>query len=59
VNLFYGNTGNQVTVPAGGGAGRVFKVSELPVNVMVGAYYNVVKPHYRGDWQCVSCDYAG
>src|SRR5271154_5923054 len=32
------------TVPAGGGAGRVFQVGKLPVNVMVGAYYNLVKP---------------
>jgi hypothetical protein len=42
--------GTKWTVPVGGGAGCVFKVRKLPVNVMVGAYYNIVKPQYGAHW---------
>jgi hypothetical protein len=45
------NPGTKWTVPIGGGAGRVVKIGKLPVNFMVGAYYNVVRPEYGADWQ--------
>jgi len=32
-------------------AGRVFRIGKLPVNALVGAYYNVVTPQYGADWQ--------
>ena len=38
-------------MPVGGGAGRVVKIGKLPVNFMVGAYYNLVRPAYGADWQ--------
>ncbi len=29
----------------------MFRVGKLPINLQVGAYYNIVKPTYGGDWQ--------
>ena len=43
--------GTKWTVPVGGGAGRVFKVGKLPINLMLAGYYNLVKPQYGPDWQ--------
>jgi len=44
--------GTKWTLPIGGGAGRVVKLfNKLPVNFMLGAYYNLVKPEYGPDWQ--------
>jgi hypothetical protein len=44
--------GNQWTLPVGGGVGRLFKMGKMPVNMQLGAYYNVEKPDYVGaDWQ--------
>ena len=43
--------GTKWTVPAGVQAGRVFKVGKLPINLLLGAYYNIVKPQYAADWQ--------
>jgi|SRR5208337_2367859 len=43
--------GTKWTVPAGVQAGRVFKVGKLPINLLLGAYYNLVKPAYGADWQ--------
>ncbi len=43
--------GTKWTVPIGADAGRVFKVGKLPINVLIGAYYNLVEPTYGGDWQ--------
>ena len=43
--------GTKWTVPVGADAGRVFRVGKLPINLQVGAYYNLVKPTYGGDWQ--------
>jgi hypothetical protein len=44
--------GTKWTVPVGGGVGRVVKVfGKLPVNFMVGAYYNVIRPDLGADWQ--------
>ena len=43
--------GTKWTVPVGAAAGRVFRLGKLPINVQIGAYYNIVKPTYAGDWQ--------
>ncbi len=43
--------GTKWTVPVGANAGRVVRIGKLPVNFLIGAYYNVVKPTYGGDWQ--------
>ncbi len=43
--------GTNWTVPVGANVGRVIRIGKLPVNLSVGAYYNVVKPTYAGDWQ--------
>ena len=42
---------NRWVVPFGGGAGKVFKVGKLPININAQMYYNVVKPDGVGDWQ--------
>lgn len=45
-------SGEQWIVPFGGGAGKVFKIGKLPININVQAYYNAVTPdNYEGDWQ--------
>ena len=43
--------GTKWTVPVGANAGRVFKVGKLPINLLLGAYYNLVKPQYGAEWQ--------
>lgn len=44
------SSGNQWTVPFGGGAGKLFKIGKLPVNASLQAFYNVEKPASGGDW---------
>ncbi len=45
-------SGNQWTIPLGGGIGKGFKIGEIPVSAAVHAYYNIVKPDYVGEeWQ--------
>jgi hypothetical protein len=40
------------TVPVGAQAGRVIKLGgKLPINLAIGAYYNVVRPEYGATWQ--------
>jgi hypothetical protein len=41
----------QWTVPMGGGVGKIFHFGKLPVNTQIGAYYNVAKPDFAGNWQ--------
>ena len=43
--------GRKWVAPIGANAGRVFRVGKLPINLLIGAYYNVVKPQYGADWQ--------
>ncbi|MDI9849898.1 hypothetical protein QM467_17790 [Rhodoblastus sp. 17X3] len=31
--------------------GRLIKIGKQPVNLMVGAYYNVIRPELGADWQ--------
>lgn len=41
---------NRWTVPFGGGVVRVIKLNKMAIAIGVGAYYNVVKPHFADDW---------
>ena len=45
------DSGNQWTVPIGGGAGKIFKVGKQALNAQAQAFYNVEKPDLAGDWQ--------
>ena len=42
--------GQQWIVPFGAGAGKVFRIGKLPINVNAHVYYNAVKPDGVGDW---------
>jgi hypothetical protein len=41
----------QLTLPLGGGIGKIFHLGKLPVNAQLSAYYNVVRPDYGAEWQ--------
>jgi hypothetical protein len=43
--------GEKWTVPVGANVGRVIRIGDQPVNLLAGAYYNVVTPTYGGEWQ--------
>lgn len=45
------DSGNQWTLPLGGGAGKIFRIGKQPVNGQASAYYNVEKPDSGADWQ--------
>ena len=45
------NSGQQWTLPLGGGVGKIFHLGKLPVNTFIQAYYNVVRPDYQANWQ--------
>jgi hypothetical protein len=45
------DSGQQWTVPLGGGIGKIFHLGKLPVNTQLSAYYNVVHPDFGADWQ--------
>ncbi len=40
-----------LTIPIGGGGGKIVFLGKLPLNLQAGAYYNVVKPEFGPDWQ--------
>ena len=44
------DSGQQWTVPMGGGAGKLFKIGNQAMNTRVEAYANVVKPDGAPDW---------
>lgn len=44
------DSSNRWTVPLGAGVGHIFHLGRLPVNVLAGAYYNVVKPDFAPNW---------
>ena len=44
-------SGEQWTVPIGGGIGRVYKIGKQPVNTIAQVYYNLDKPTFGADWQ--------
>ncbi|MFC2164266.1 neuromedin U [Acidobacteriota bacterium] len=43
--------GQKWIVPLGAGVGKLLRLGKLPVNVQVGAYYNIVKPDIGPKWQ--------
>jgi hypothetical protein len=43
--------GQQWVVPFGIGGGKLVFLGKLPVNMQIGAFYNVVKPDIGPDWQ--------
>ena len=45
------DSGQQWTVPLGGGIGKIFHIGRLPVNTTLQAYYNVVHPDNGANWQ--------
>jgi hypothetical protein len=45
------SSGNQWTVPLGGGIGKIFHFGRLPVNMQIAAYYNVTRPDNAANWQ--------
>ena len=44
-------SGNQWTVPFGGGVGKLVKHGKLPVDYKLTAYWNAEKPEFGPDWQ--------
>lgn len=44
------DSGNQWTVPLGGGFGKVFKIGDQAINSRLEAYYNVEKPQGAPEW---------
>ena len=44
------SSGNEWTVPVGGGVGRVFKIGEQAINSRLEAYYNAEKPDGAPDY---------
>ena len=45
------DSGQQWTVPLGGGVGKIFHLGKLPVNTQLSAYYNVAAPDDAANWQ--------
>ena len=45
------DSGQQWTVPLGGGIGKIFHLGKLPVNTTLEAYYNVLHPDNGANWQ--------
>ena len=44
------NSGDKVTLPLGGGFGRIFKFGNQPLNARAEAYYNAVRPDAAPRW---------
>ena len=44
------DSGQQWTVPIGGGIGKIVHFGELPVNLSLAGYYTVVKPDFGANW---------
>jgi hypothetical protein len=43
--------GEKWTLPIGAQAGRLIKIGSQPVNLLIGAYYNALRPEGGGTWQ--------
>ncbi|MDX2417028.1 MAG: hypothetical protein QNK19_06165 [Xanthomonadales bacterium] len=43
-------SGDKVTLPLGGGVGKIFKVGNQPMNMRAEAYYNVIHPDAGPEW---------
>lgn len=46
-------SGNQWTVPIGGGIGKLFNIGKQPINSRLEAYYNIERPDGAPDWSAV------
>jgi hypothetical protein len=45
-------SGNKWTLPVGAQTGRLIKIADkLPVNLLVGSYYNALRPEFGPTWQ--------
>ncbi len=44
-------SGNVWTVPLGLAIGQVMPIGSQPVNIQLGAYYNVIRPDFGPEWQ--------
>ena len=44
------NSGDEWTVPLGGGFGRLFRFGKQPVDFKLMSYWNVEKPEFGADW---------
>jgi len=44
------NSGDKVTLPLGGGFGKIFKFGKQPMNTRLEAYYNVIHPDAAPNW---------
>jgi hypothetical protein len=42
--------GDKVTLPLGGGVGKIFKVGNQPMNMRAEAYYNAIRPDSGPEW---------
>jgi len=45
------DSGNQWTIPIGGGVGKIFRIGKLPINGQISAYKNIETPENGPDWQ--------
>jgi len=43
-------SGDKVTLPLGGGLGKIFKIGKQPMNMRVEAYYNAIHPDAGPEW---------
>ena len=43
-------SGQQWTVPFGGGVGKLVRIGKTPVDLQAQVFYNVIKPDFAGDW---------
>jgi hypothetical protein len=43
--------GQRLTLPVGGGVGKVFRLGKLPINVQLQGFYNAVRPDNGSNWQ--------
>ena len=44
------DSGNQWTIPFGGGVGKIFKIGKQAMNAQMQAFYNAAKPDNGPDW---------
>jgi len=45
------DSGNQWTIPFGGGVGKIFKIGKQPLNAQISAYKNIEAPELAPEWQ--------
>jgi hypothetical protein len=43
-------SGQEWTVPMGGGVGKIVRLGKLPLNLQASAYYNIERPDYAPRW---------